>query len=317
MGTTSLPFINAQLLAAANVVGPDPYRILITGQIPTTGTAVEDIAYEDIERKTNTEIETLFGVDSEFTTRIKRARSIVNGLVPLVAIGKLFTGTGFATKDLLVTGAATADGTLKIAIIDETLFTVNVSVLDGDVPSTIAAAIDTAIGNLTNLPASNAVVTATVTLTANDTGTLPNKYTAKVLQGVPGVAITDGQFASGAVDPTLTGIFDNVQATRFHAVLWPWGDDFTDLDTFLSARNVVNNAFLQGTGYIGYDDSEANIKALVNGVTPLNSQNLCFIGNRAVTGVNVVITPPDWRAAEFIAIKALRRTDGAADICLE
>ena len=67
MGTTSLPQIYAQLLAARGLVGPDPFEILIVGQIGALGTAVDGQYYEDVQRMTIAEIEALFGDDSAQT----------------------------------------------------------------------------------------------------------------------------------------------------------------------------------------------------------------------------------------------------------
>lgn len=308
MATTSLPRVFAQLLAASGLSQPDPWTILITGQIGTGGTATSGQPENDLQDKTNTEIESLFGANSEMTGRILRARAEIQGRVPITAIGLTPAAGTAATFDIAVTGTAAEDGKITLKIIDSFLYTITVDVLSGDIAADVATAIKAKIDALERLPATNSILSGTVTLTASDVGTIPNKYTVEVSNVPAGLTIPSGQFTGGATDPTNTTIFDNVQSTRFHSISWPWQDDFTAVKTFLEGRNVINNAFLHGVAFIGLDDTEANIKAKVNGVTPLNSPNLVFMGNRAVTGVSQVVTPPDWRVTEFISIEALRQT---------
>jgi hypothetical protein len=182
----------------------------------------------------------------------------------------------------------------------------------------VATAIEAALDALNRFPAIASLATATVTLTATDLGTLPNKFVVESLNIPAGLTINTNvgtdkvQFTSGATDPTTTGVFDTAGSTRFHTVLWPWESDFQEVQDFLEARNVIDNAFLQGVALIGFDDTEANITAKVNGGTPLNSLNLLFVGNRVASGIAAIVTPPDWRTAEFAAIEGLRLTEDAA-----
>ena len=91
-----------------------------------------------------------------------------------------------------------------------------------------------------------------ITLTANDVGTTPNKYTVEHVNIPAGITVNTNvttdrvQFSSGATDPTLTGFFDDVASTRFHTISWPWEADFSEVQDFLEARNIINNAFLHG-----------------------------------------------------------------------
>ncbi len=313
MSVTSLPRVTAQLLAAQGLVSAEPWRILIVGQIGTGGaTAVSGQYYEDVESLTNTEIETLFGARSELTGRIKRARSIILGrsAIGVIALDP-DVGTSAATLDIVTAGTATEDGILTFKVIDEEEYTINVDVLSGDADTAVAANIKAAIDALDTLPATaGAVAIATVPLTAADGGTIPNKFVVKVTTEVAGLTVTAGQFTGGATDPSTTNIFDNVTAVRFHGISWPWDNDFSEVKSFLEGRNIINNEFLHGVAFIGLDDTESNISNKLNGATPENSPNLVFMGNRVVAGEAFIVTPPDWRVAEFIAIQAMRQTDG-------
>lgn len=311
MAGTSLPTLIGQILAAIAEIQAEPFRLLIIGQIGTgSTTAVSGALYEDIESKTNTEIETLFGQVSELTGRILRARAHVKGKFPINVIALDPDGaTTSATLDLVVSGTATEDGTIIIKVIDSHLYTISIDVLTDDTAVSVATDIKAEIDGLEKLPVSaGALSVSTIPLTANDGGTIPNKFTVEVVQTVAGITIAAGQFSGGTNDPDITGIFDNVIATRFHAISWPWEGDFTELKTFLENRNIIDNAFLHGVGFMGIDDTEANLSDLVNGTTPLNSPNLIFMGNRKASGNSFFITPPDWRAVEFASIEGLRLT---------
>lgn len=312
MAVTSLPYITAQLLAARSLVGADQFINLIVGQIGTDGTATAEVLYQDVESMTNAEVKVLFGTKSELTGRIMRARYHNQGRTPLQVLALDAAAGTAADLDIVTAGVATEDGTITMKVIDAFKYTINVDVLSGETAAQVATKIKAEIDLLTDLPATAGVIAvATFTLTANDVGTLGNKYTVKVTQNVAGITVTAGQFTGGATDPVTTTLFDNVTTDRFHAISWAWENNFTDVKSFLEPRNVIDNAFLEGVAFIGYDDTEANISTKVNGGTPLNSLNLLFMGNRQITGESVIVTPPDWRCAEFIAIRALRQSDGA------
>ena len=317
MAITSLPRGTAQLLAARGLAAPEQYNICITGVIGTSGTATSGALYDGVESMTVAQIVGLFGTNGELTNRILRAREICKGYFPIFVIPITQPSGTAATAALVCAGTATEDGTITIKAIDAEWYTVTVSVTSGDAHTTVSAAIETALDALdSKFPATASESTGTVTLTANDDGTIPNKFTVEVT-GIPaGITINSDaldkrvQFASGATDPTLTSYFDNAVTQRFHAISWPWTDQ-TVVASFLEGRNTIDNNFLHGVAFIGFDGTQAAITAKVNGGTPLNSPNLIFIGNRQITTTSVTITPPDWRAVELMSIIALRQTDDA------
>lgn len=316
MGETSLPKVNAQLLPAQGEVKPEPYRLLINGQIGTDGNAVTGATYSGVESLTNAEVIALFGTNSELTNRILKAREVclqrfsiwVIALSPAV-------GTG-ATNAIVYAGTATEDKVMTVNPISQEKYSFDVIVSVDDTAAEVATAVKAGLDALNaDFPATNGLATATLTLTASDLGTLPNKYVVEHLNLPAGITVNANtqkdrqQFSLGATDPSTTTIFDNVTSTRFHAISWPWESGFTDVQDFLEARNVVDNAFLQGVAFIGFNDTEANITAKVNSATPLNSPNLIFMGNRNVDSADVIIEPSDWVVANFLAIEGLRLTE--------
>ena len=318
MSVTSLPKGIAQLLAARGLTAPEDFCICITGVIGSDGTATTAAMYSDVQDLTITEIKTLFGTKGELTNRILRAREICKGYFPIFVIAITQPSGDPATADLAFTGTtAGEDATVTLKLIDAEWYTTTFDIASGDDPNDAAvaakAAIDAMIVAIPHFPAATSIASDTVTLTANDEGTIPNKWTIEITGLPSGIACTGSpriQFASGATDPTLTSYFDNAVAQRFHAISWPWTDE-TVVDDFLSARNTIDNAFLHGVAFIGFDGTQATITSKVNGTTPLNSSNLIFIGNRQITTTSVTITPPDWRAVELMSIIAMRQTDDA------
>lgn len=318
MGVTSLPKITAQLLAAVSLVGAEPFRLLINGQIGSDGNAVSGQYYE-VQSKSKTEIATLFGSNSDLTNRIYKAIDVCQekfevGVIALSAAG----GGTAATLPLAYAGIATEDRTMTVKVVSGEQFSFTVDVAKDDTATEVATAVKAKIDALVSyFPAANALATSTITLTSSDVGTVQNKYTVEHSDIPAGITVNTNtgysrdQFGSGATDPTFTGIYDNVQAKRFHSIQWPWDTAYDEPQDLLEARNDISNSFLHGLCYIGLDDTEANISTKLNGTTPVNSQNLVFIGNRKESGANVFIEPPDWRASEFCAIEGLRLTDEA------
>ncbi len=319
MGTTSLPKVTQQLLAAIAAIAAEPFRILINGQIGVGGAGVDGQTYQDVESLTNAEVTALFGVNSDLTNRIIKTRNVCKERFSIWVIALDPAAGTAASLALAYTGTATEDKLMTVKPISEKDFSFTIQITSGDSANDVALAVEAGFDALpARFPASNAVVTDTITLTATDLGTIGNKYTVVHENIAAGIVVNTNegesrdQFTSGATDPTTTGIFDNVAATRFHTILWPWETAFTEPQTFLEARNVINNQFLHGVCYIGLDGTEAEIKAVVNGGTPLNSLNLFFMGNRTISSVSGIIEPTDWRVAEFAAIEGLRLTDGVA-----
>lgn len=318
MGSTSLPAVTQQLLAAIAKIAAQPFRIMVNGQIGVGGTAISGQTYKEVQDLTNDEVFALFGVNSYLSNTIQKQRAICKKRFSIWVIALAPAAGTAATLDLAYTGPdATEAKLMKVKVISEKEFTFNISVEIGDDANDVAEAVEAALDTLpAYFPASNVLVADTLTLTASDSGTLGNKYTV-VHENIPAGIIVNGnvgedraQFTGGANDPVVTGIFDNVAATRFHTISWPWETNFSEVDDFLVPRNIINNAFLHGVCYIGVDGTEAELKAIVNGVTPLNSLNLFFFSNRTISGVSGTIEPVDWRVAEFAAIEGLRLTAG-------
>ena len=110
MGSTSHPGIIAQLLAAAGAVPPDPFRELIIGQRGVAGNATFGEAYKFVESITNDEVGALFGVNSDLTNRILKARDKSKGRFAIWVIALEESATAVdSTLELTYAGTATED----------------------------------------------------------------------------------------------------------------------------------------------------------------------------------------------------------------
>lgn len=314
---TSNPRVNIQLLPAALVDAFDERRDIIFGQTGTGGSAVSEALNTDMHVATDAELQTLFGT-GDLYWKIKAWREgaqVSDGgiLPPLDVIGiDAAGGATAASATIVVSGPATADGTLTVAVVDERQFVTDVAVTNGDSANTIAAAIEAALDALTDTPFTASVSTNTVTITAADAGTLGNDYGLKVTGSIAGVGITLTGFTSGATDPTLTSILDAIDGRRYTGVQWPESWARTLIVTELDSRFNVANDILDGVVFQGSTDTYANNKSLV---AALNSQSLVIMGNNVIDNADhkgpAILQPADWVASYFMAVRDKRLTTGA------
>lgn len=317
---TSNPRVNIQLLPAAVVDAFKERQNLIVGQTGSGGTATSGALNQNVQSLTDTQIKALFGSD-ELYWKIKTWRDGVKlsagGRVqPLDVIAVDPNGSAVAaTGSVAFTGPATADGTLTVSVVDEANFTVEVAVTSGDTATAIAAAVDAALDGLTDLPVTPSNATGTLTLTANDGGTIGNYYGIKVSGNVAGVGYAITGFASGANDPTVTSIFDAIEGRRETGVAWPeaWQAQLSVATTEFDNRFNVANGVMDGVVFHGRSETYANA---LTAVSSLNSQSLVVMGNNvvALSGSQdgpAILKPADWVAIEFMAIRDKRLTTGA------
>lgn len=315
----SNPRVNIQLLPAAIVDAFEDRRNLIVGQKGSGGTTVSGNLVLDIHLKTEAEIRTLFGQD-ELYWRIKSWRDAVNvrygGRLPkLDVIAVNASGTGVAATAVhTFAGTATAVGEYTIAVVDEERFKVTVSVANGDTATVVAGKVVAALAAIDYKPFSVANLAGVVTYTADDLGTIGNTYGIKITGNVSGLTVATTGWTGGANDPTVTTIFDPIEARRYTGVSWPewWNSQLSVATNEFDARFNASNNILDGIVFHGYSATVANAKALVG---PLNSQSLVVIGNNKIDFDNqkgpAILQPADWVAAAFMGIRDKRLTPGA------
>ncbi len=315
---TSNPRVNVQLLPSAVVDAFADRRNLIVGQTGTGGTATTLALVQDVHLLTEAQIKVIFGSDELFW-RIKAWRSGIQvtdgGKIPsLDVIGVDAAAGTAATGTVAFTGTATADGSFTVSVVDEEQLSVTVAVTSGDTNTVVAAAIDAAIDNLVDAPFTPSNLTGTLTLTANDVGTIGNFYGIKVSGAAAGLTYVITGFASGATDPTVTTILDAIDGRRYTGLNWPefWQTDLSIAKTEFDNRFNVSNGIMDGVVFHGRSATFANAQTAVS---THNSQSLVIGGNNLTTAADqkgaAILTPVDWIWCYFMGVRAKRLTTGA------
>ncbi|MCL1618335.1 phage tail sheath subtilisin-like domain-containing protein [Ralstonia pseudosolanacearum] len=178
---------------------------------------------------------TFFGYGSQLHL-MARAAIKANAYLQLDAVAlDDAAGSTAATGSLALAGTATSAGSFQFKIANSDAITVGVSM--GDTAAVVAAAINTALGNLADLPVTAAVAAGVVTLTARNKGTQGNQIAITVLQGVAGLVPTITAMAGGAADPVLTPALTAIFPARHNLVCSGLNDQvsLTALRTHLDA----------------------------------------------------------------------------------
>lgn len=308
MSATSNPRVSIALLAAQLAQTIKGRRDLICGAFPGYASAVDGQLYTDVGKFTKTQLDDLFGANSDIRNRIDQFLKANGGYSQLDVKAVLSTATDNAsyTIDFGAT-TATAEGTYTVSMADETQFTYSVDVAIGDTAAEVAANMFSAIFDSPNTKnpftsAASGVVGNTLVLEGNDRGELTNKYRVKVVGNVAGIGSPSVTQTTASDVETVTTFFDDLQSTRYTGVLWPteWIPQISILKDYLDPRFNAANAILDGVGFIGLSGTFAEVKAVVDAQ---NSQSVSFGGY-----TKDVIFPADWAMAYFAGIRARRLT---------
>jgi phage tail sheath gpL-like len=145
-----------------------------------------------------------------------------------------------ATGTIVLTNAATADGTIRIWVGDES---VDVSVANGDAIATIGAAMAAAVNGMTAWAVTATFAVATLTLTAKCKGTRGNflRYMAAVIsQGVIATTVTataDTAMSGGTTADTNVTALSTVLPQRFYYIVSE-AEDATQFGAVVSQVNA-------------------------------------------------------------------------------
>lgn len=308
--TIRQPKVTVNIVNASLTVTNTEQRILFVGQKTAAGSAtagalVEAIANGGAE-------DALFGRDGMLATMI-RANKVRNQQVQVDAIALDDAGSGVdATGTIAVTGTSTEAGTLTVITGSERNFNFSIAVASGDTATVVGAAIEAAVNANLDVPVTASNVTGTVTMTAINAGTYGNSIPLEVRGAVAGLTTTVTGMASGATDPTLTGVFDVIADKRYQAIVWPYPNDTAELRTLLDARFNADGNVLDGVGFTALADTVSNLKVLG---AALNSESLLIIGDNKETETNysgpAIVEIPMVVASQFAGFRGLRLdTDG-------
>ena len=306
MTTILQPKVTVNIVNASQAVTNTGQKILFVGQKTAAGTAtagalVESIANGGAE-------DALFGRDSMLATLI-RANKVRNQSIQIDAIALDDDGSGVdATGTITVVGTATEAGTLTVITGSERNHKFSIAVANTDDETAVADAIVAAVNADLDVPVTASNIAGIVTMTAINAGTYGNSIGIEVrgeVAGISGTAVVG--MASGATDPTLTGVFDVIGDTRYQAIVWPYPDATTEVEALLDPRFNADGKVLDGVAFTAKADTVSNLKTL--GAAP-NSQSLVIFGDKLESETNYkgpsIVEIPMVMVSQFAGYRALR-----------
>ena len=308
------PTINATLSGKA-ISAIAGRSILAVGSV-ADDSPVKGSIVENVQTLTETQLDTYFGARSSIRKVIKKildknryvrtdVQAIEQGYGAIGAIGKV-----------PITGLATEAGTIEVQVVDKA-YKASVSIANGATPAEVATSIVNAllVSVYPDIPVTAEVDTDDVKFTALDEGIIGNDYSIKVIGAVAGLTFGITAFAGGT--GTATYAVADLPERRYTGYVFPkhlYGSK-EYIASAIDARFNSTNAIKDGVAFMGYDESYSNI---VSDFTDLNSKAIVFAGNKlapttfptanVLQSGSAIMTPADWRVAEFVAIRALRLT---------
>jgi phage tail sheath gpL-like len=310
MTTVSRPRVNGQIISAATLVGLTDQKVLLVGQQTAAGTATSGALRSNFLNDNAWDAE--YGENSMLAGMVRGYRTI-NKETQVDAIGLDDASGTAATGTITFTGPATEAGTITVVVGSETNHSFDVPVASGDTATVIGDALEALITADSKIIVTAANVAGVVTLTAVHDGLEGNFISIKTTGTVAGVGYTVVAMASGATNPTLTGLFDVVDGIRYQTVVIPQSYGISTLTDFLDPRFNVNDEVLDGVGVISITDTFSNNLATV---TAENSQSVVALTNKKVDNATYrgssLLELDTVTATLFAAVRSLRLTDGAA-----
>ena len=301
----SNPLVTLNILPANQEVGNVSQNVLIVGQ----GLAAGSYTSGDLQQNVaEADISSLFGAKSHIAQML-RAFKAINKVTAVDAIALDDAAGTEATGTYAIAGTATEAGTLVFNIGSGTNRSYSIDVASGDAHTDVSAALEAAITADTTAPFSGSDTSGTVTITAENKGTIGNDYTLELTGSVAGITVTVTGMASGATDPTLTGLFDVIGTKRYQTIVYPGAYDTTVLTTLLDARFNIDNNVLDGIAILTVTDTYAS---LVSTYTAINNESLAVCGNQTVSRTykkgGAIMELNDVVSSQIAAIRALRLT---------
>lgn len=286
--------------SAAGAGGTMPYKVLIVGQ--QTKSAANEVSLCLTADAANQK----YGYGSQIALMV--AAFLKNAPnVELYALPLNDDSDGShtaATREITVTGPATASGILKLYIGGEL---VQVPVTSGDTATTVASAIAAAIGttaaasSTTNLPVVASASSGVVTLTAKNKGSVAqtidvrvNYNRGDVLPDGLSVVVDSSWTAGSATDPQLSNVTGGDPAVGlarvianywFNEIVIPFADDTNvnylkdELDARWTATRQQTGVMFFGKSFSGESDPVQAAKTWYDGKNSQVMVPVCYIGS--------------------------------------
>lgn len=308
----ALPRTSYSITPAETSVGVGEQRVLAVG-LMASGTATAGDLVQNIGND-GSEV-TIFGY-SQISEMIRNFKKM-NEVTQIDAIGITAPTGSAATSTYSLTGSASEAGEINIYIGSED-FPVNVVATESMTANDFASAIATAVAAIdavTPLPVTAAAASGVVTFTAKQQGAQGNTIGIRVDtdNAAPGLTGTLTAMTGGAGTPTLTGLFDVIENTRYQTIIWPFPENTDTVTDLLEARWNVTNNVLDGQAVTVLQDTFAN--ALTE-LDTHNEKSLTLINNGVIANGNyqggMVFEAPENIAAQVCGYRALRYTEGTS-----
>ncbi len=306
--TLRVPFVAAEFNASRAQQGPAllAYKGLLIGQKTAAGTATAD----SFVRVTSVDQAITYGGRGSILHRqalgwfaSNRSTELWLGVLADDGAGVAATGT------IVVSGPATADGTIALYLGGERI---TVGVTSGQASTTIATNIEAAIDEALDLPVTAGVASSTVTLTYRHKGLVGNTYDIRhsfrdgeaLPAGVGLTIIALGGVVAGTTAPSLTNLFAAM------ADLWfmIWSHPYTDATNLPAIETELATRFgpLRSQDGVAITSVSGSFSTLTTLGDARNSQHSVIVAQPGASP----LTPPMEFAAEVAGLVALH---GAAD----
>lgn len=250
----------------------NPQRVLVLGQRLAAGSVA---ALVPTAIFSDSDAAAFFGAGSA-AHLMCRAAIKANPQVDLTAIAVDDAGAGVAaTATVTLTGPATAAGLLTLWVGARKI---EVAIANADTANAIAAALNTALGQVADLPVTAAVVNAVVTLTAKNKGTIGNGIKLSAATTAAGTTVVATAMANGASDPDITNALAAVFAVRYHVI----ANQFTDSTNLGKLRDHLDSVSgkVEQRGARGYTGLTGTLAASITVATTTPFERLCYPWSR-------------------------------------
>lgn len=314
MGNT-LPRVNFNLQPADTEVGVSEQKMLIIGQMLSTGTAKPNTLVKNILNDNSWE--TLFGEKSVLAGMIRQARKLCafcQYQVKIDAIGLSDAEDANASSATLTfKGNPTDTGEITVVVGSEYNHKYAVGCTPSDTPSTLATKLKKLVDADKKAPFEATTAEGVVTFTFVNKGSIGNNSTIYYSGIVKGLSVELSAFSGGVTDPkvdeNLLGLVTNL---RYNEIISPVEYGIDKIKTLLDGRFNTNNKILDGALYVTKTDTLANH---LNTLKVLNSQNVNYQCDKLVDADDYKGSSiPEFSYIKAIynaTLKALRISDGS------
>lgn len=251
---------------AVNTLPGNPYSLLMIGQRTVSGTVAADVptqVFSDVDAAT------YFG-EGSIAHMMAVAALKANPYIDLIIIALDDDAAGVASVgSLLLTGPATANGAISIAIANQA---VNLAVDSADTAAAIATALVAAIANQPQLPVIATVDAQTpgkINFTAKNKGAASNAISLAFTSQTAGVTGTVTAMSGGLNDPDIANALATVfgASYKMYATAYSTQASLLELNAHLdSISGPLEQRWATGyAGWVGTYAQGTTLAAAING----------------------------------------------------